>query len=265
MTFSAILLAFVLALAGCGGRDITSKWRDGDIVIDGIADEWRGSRTYIESPNIALGVMNDEEYLYLSLSTPVRSVAAQIVAFGMTVWLDAEGGERKNFGVRCPVGLDDFSVMSEAAREPDKLKQLLYEAAQRFEILGAGQDDTVKLVNDGSSGIEIAVGHRDGTFGYELRVPLGGGGSEYSVASSPGGKVGVGFETPELDMDEIRETMVGEMRGGPQRGGGGPGRAVGGGPTDSDDMGRGGMQGGRARIDTPEPLRVWAKVSLASR
>ena len=263
-TVMVLILSCVALTSGCGEEEIESKWRDREITINGIADEWQGTRTYIEDPNIAVGVMNDENHLYLSLSTPVRSVAAQIVTLGFTVWLDPDGGKDKTFGIRCPIGFEDFKMMGEAAGEPDRLKELFGQAAERLEILGPAGGGSVMMVNDGSSGIEVGVSHRDGTFGYELKIPLTtDSGAAYALGSGMSQLVGIGFETPQVDMEAIREAMGGDM----PRGGGWPGGGLEGGPPGGDmggGMPGGGMRGGRMRGGRPEPIEIWAKVTLAT-
>jgi hypothetical protein len=144
-------------------------------------------------------------------------------------------------------------MMREAAKEPERLKELFEQAAARLEILGPGEGESVIMVNDGSSGIEVGLSHRDGAFGYELKVPLGDGAEgAYVLGSDMSRPVSIGFETPEVDVEALRESMGGDMPwGGGGRGGG---------------MGPGGMPGGGMRGGgRPEPLEIWARVTLASR
>ncbi len=251
------LLTCTLVL-GCGDEKVESRWSEGEIVLDGIPDEWQGSRTYIGSPNIVLGAMNDETHLYIALATPVRSVAARILGQGLTVWFEPKGRGNRKFGIRCPMGMEDFKTMRGAAEDPARIRELLKDAATRLEVLGPSDDDTAILLNDGTSGIEIAMGYRDGNFGYELKVPLAiTGERDYGIGGDPGQPIRIGFETPEVNMEAMREAMGGRRPPGGDIGEGrGDGMHRGG--IDGDIM-RGGMWGG-----SPEAIKVWTTVSLAT-
>jgi len=259
---SLALLACVL-VSGCGDKKVESQWTEGEIVLNGIPDEWQGARTYIDSPNIVLGAMNDGTHLYIALATPVRSVAARILGQGLTVWFEPKGRGDRKFGIRCPMGMEDFKPMKGAAEDPARIRELLENAATRLEILGPSDDDTAILLNDGMSGIEIAMGYRDGNFGYELKVPLTiTDDRDYGIGGDPGKPIRVGFETPEMNLEAMRDAMGGQRPSGAGtgkgRGGGRPGGGVDVGGIDDDVM-RGGMPGGSL-----EAIKVWTTISLAT-
>ena len=254
---SLALLASAL-VPGCGGEKVESRWVDGEIVLDGIPDEWQGSRTYIDSPNIALGAMNDGTHLYIALATPVRSVAARILGQGLTVWFEPKGRGDRKFGIRCPMGMEDFKPMKGAAEDPARIRELLRDAETRLEILGPSDDDTAILLNDGTYGVQVALGYRDGNFGYELRVPLAiAGERDYGIGGDPGKPIRVGFETPEVNLEARREARPASRSPGGDIGGGrGDGMHRGG---IDDDMMRGGMPGGSL-----EAIKVWTSITLAT-
>ena len=106
---AAVLMCLVLALAaaGCNELELASSWRDRDIEIDGDATDWRGLTTYVEEGNIAVGVANDSEDIFVCLHSPTREVAGQIVIQGLTVWFDPEGGGGRELGFHCPRGMDE--------------------------------------------------------------------------------------------------------------------------------------------------------------
>ena len=202
---SLALLAWAI-VPGCGDEKVESRWADTEVVLDGIPDEWQGSRTYIDSPNIALGAMNDGTHLYIGLATPVRSVAARILGQGLTVWFEPKGRGDRKFGIRCPMGMEDFKPMRGAAENPARIRELLRDAETRLEIIGPSDDDTAILLNDGSQGLEVALGYRDGNFGYELKVPLAiTDDRDYGIGGDVGKPIRVGFETPEMNLESMRE------------------------------------------------------------
>jgi hypothetical protein len=201
--------------------------------------------------------MNDETHLYIALATPVRSVAARILGQGLTVWFEPKGRGDRKFGIRCPMGMEDFSSMKGAAEDPARIRDLLENAATRLEVLGPSDDDTAILLNDGSSGIEVAMGYRDGNFGYELKVPLAiTDERDYGIGGDPGQPIRIGFVTPEANMEAMREAMSDRPPPGGDFGDGrGDGMHRGG--IDGDVM-RGGMRGGSL-----EAIKLWATVTLA--
>ena len=102
---SVILISNFL-LAGCTKLELTSQWRDGLVAIDGENREWTGATTYLEDNNAAIGLLNDEEYLYVSLLTMDRMLQNQIMRAGFTLWFDPNGGKDKTFGIRFPLGMN---------------------------------------------------------------------------------------------------------------------------------------------------------------
>jgi hypothetical protein len=220
--------------------------------------------------------MNDSDYLYVSLSTSLRSVAAQIVARGFTVWFDGNGGKQKLFGIRCPIGapqeMNDLLRSREIMEDRDKFNDMILEklesSAEQFEIIGPAENDVARLFPSQAAGLEVGLGHQDGRFVYELKVPLRSTDQHpYGIGIDESPYVGVGFETPEIDSERAREAMGGKMPGGDmagrgQRGGRGGGGKRGGG------MRGGGVGGGRGSggnsPSTPKRLELWTKVELAS-
>lgn len=101
------LLSFLLAAAvlhGCG-KKLDSRPLDRQIKIDGSDAEWQDARIYLDKIQASLGLLNDRDYLYLSMGLTDPDRQRQVLATGFTVWFDAEGKEGKTFGVRFPLGI----------------------------------------------------------------------------------------------------------------------------------------------------------------
>jgi hypothetical protein len=259
-----VVLLSASVLAGCGGIDLNSTWRDRDVDIDGVPAEWQGTTTYVENPNIAIGVMNDAECLYISLSSPVSDVANQIVLRGLTVWFDPEGGKQRAFGIHCPIGVqvrpDDNSQMTGRNKDRRAFQEMVLEnvegSAENLEILGPYEDDRIMLSSAEAHGIEVAVGHKDGRFVYELKVPLQADEMRpYAIGAEKDRPIGIGVETPQIDMEALREGMGGGMPEGGMPGGGGRGGGM------RPGGGRGGSWGPG---QIPKRLQIWGKIQLAS-
>jgi len=274
-----IRLFLLFLLVGCGGSpELESKRRDREIVIDGQLDDWAGAVSYMEKENVAIGIFNDDEFLYLCLSSGEPKVRNQIMMRGMTLWLDAQGGKNKNFGIRFPLGMmesmgSEFRMLTRGRESvPDqdlqKLEENFATSLAEIEILGPDKEDKRRLARKATTGIEVDAKLASGTLVYEIKIPLAKS-DRYPYAIGTADKIiGVGVETPEVNMEEMRAQMRerGGMGGG--RGGMGGGRGGMGGSRGGMGGGRGGMGGGRGGgmpggREMPEPLKAWAKVTLA--
>ena len=260
---SCILAASALSLGGCNALQLKSTWRDREITVDGASTEWENAVTYVEKNAVAIGVLNDEEYMYICLAAPERQIAAQVVSGGLTVWFDPEGGKDKTFGIRFPLGMQQRGLSGdtrqgtrEGRQEPKKLQSLLEDIGDEMELLGPKAAPLARLDIPSAQGIgiEVKLGQFQGSLVYELKVPLARSGAHpYAIGAVAGKVIGLGFEAPKSERGEMRKGMGrrgGGMGGGPPGGGGFGGRPPG---------GRGGVAS-----KMPEPLELRAKVKLAS-
>lgn len=263
------MLSFIVFLVtlGCKKLELSSDWKDREITIDGDHTDWVNALSYVEDKEVSIGLMNDEEYLYVCLVPGNRPMQSQIVRLGFTVWLDGEGGNKKNFGIRYPLGMMKSGVsvreLGFGGRKPEgeldvgRFGELMEQSLSELEIVGPEKNDVRRMNIEQVEGIDIEVGNTTGRFVYELKVPLVQGENHpYAVGVEGMSTIGIGFETAEIDRDEMRAGMQERMGG--MRGGG----RSGGGRTGGGRMG-GGMRGG-ARPEMPKPLKVWTTVHLAA-
>lgn len=269
------LLLSASFLAGCNELELKSAWRDREIVIDGDATDWRGLTTYVEKGNIAVGVTNDADDLFICLHSPTSEVAEQIVMRGLTVWFDPEGGFDKRFGIRCPMGggemrkRGDRGEMDRGAMK-NAIAGMVDQAANQIELLGPDNLGYGTFAAGDVQGLEIALGYVNGRIIYELRLPLEKTEEQpYALGVNWEKKVGIGFQTPEFDMEAMREEMGEAMGDRPPGGGGGPGGGPGGGMGGDagGGMPAGGGRGGGgppgANRDMPEPVELMCRAELA--
>jgi hypothetical protein len=253
------LIALTLVVAGCGGLDLQSQWLDRTITVDGDLAEWEGKLTYIDSKHVSVGLLNDEESLYLGLATSDPGTQIQVMMRGFTVWFDPEGGKERSLGIRYPLSAAMPGMRPGERGGPPSLEDLvrLHEGREsELEILiGTSESLRMNLVEVGN--IDVALGFDKGVLRYELRIPLEKTeGYPFAVGALAGAEIGVGLETPEIDREAMRSRM-----------GGGKGPGMGGHGGMGGRGGMGGGMGGRgmggSRPQMPEPLNVWAKVTLA--
>jgi hypothetical protein len=260
--WTGIALLCAVALAGCRGLETQSMWRDREITIDGSPAEWDGVfPTYVEAPNIAIRAVNDEDYLYLCVSSPDRNLAAQMLTRGFTVWFDPKGHEDKVLGIHYPLGTQGPLVAREAMGDRTEAKQTIIDtfqaAGEVLEVLRSGHDEPAVLPVSGH-GIEVMPGYEARNFIYEIRAPLKHSkDNPYAIGSKPGGMIGLGFETPDVNLADIREARSRDMFGDDELMGG-----------DDEQI----REGDRGAMSAPpgiqgphdlEGLNIWARLTLA--
>lgn len=261
-----MVIIAIISLVGCGGQKLTSMWRDREVTIDGVDDEWENAVTYVEDKNVAIGLLNDQEYLYICLASIDFQRVHQMIGMGLTVWFDPQGGKEKTFGINFPLGRqlsrEDMSpertpMSRESMPDPWKLKQMVQESAKEMIILGPEKGKSIRMPTNGSQEIAIKLGYSGGKLVYELRVPLVQDPQHPTAIGAGASKtIGVGFETAKFDRDMMRDRMRERMGGDMPPGSQG---------MPPSGMRGGGMRGGRMpggqRL---ERLEYWAKVHLAS-
>lgn len=272
------LLGLLLLSAHCRKKEIPSAWRDAKIVIDGDSSEWESHLVYNEKNNFSFGVVNDNNALYLCVVTANRDMIRKVVGNGLIVWLNSDGGKHKEFGVKYPMGrANKGRPMGDVMRNSrdlnggfsDEQMDLNSEELQVLAPKGK-QTNLYTLKEARAKGLETQALIKDGIFTYEVKTPLSFDDGIAAIALSTGATVGVGLETPSIDLREMRQKMDPERgsmggRGGMRGSGGGRG-GMGGGRGG----GRGGMRGGagggmsnRGGMSAPAPIKIWATVNLA--
>jgi hypothetical protein len=253
-----VFIILMMLLPGCGDVELTSKWRENEILIDGSSAEWGNSLNTFEKEKVAVGLANDSENLYLCVILMDRQTQMQVVRMGLTLWFDSTGADSKIFGVHFPLGIRsmDFSrrPADQSGEERNRLSASeMLRMLHEMEILGADNKVLEKFLNLHSAGLQASINDSTGSLVYELKVPLHGNSDHpYAIGTGPGRTFSIGLETEEFKR-ENRPADEGTQEGRTRRGGwGGGGRRGGGGTPRS-----GQFQG------PPEPLKVWAKVHLS--
>lgn len=254
-------LWLVAILTGCKGiTSLSSTWRQTEITIDGMDSEWSSPLFHLEDENVVIGLRNDADNLYVVLRGMDRNRQMQVMRAGLTVWLDATGRNKKTLGIRYPIGMQEYGippVRSEPGTEfGEEQRRRLSEMMSEIEILGPEKNDRNRVRKMNSFAIEAELGDTLGVMIYELKIPLKPKDkSPYAILANAGDVISLGLETGEMSM--------GGRGGGPPMGGGMPGGPGGRGGTGGGGK-RGGGHGGRMGESMPQPIKLWAKVSLAT-
>lgn len=273
--FSILPIAAAALISGCGTTmHMASRWHASDIAIDSVSRQW--PMTPLEDKETSVGVLNDSLFVYVGLFTANRNLQRQIMRGGLTVWLDKEGGKGKVFGIRYPVGRDEFgppegwppSDSGRAGMRPETPTGPVGELI----LYGPRESDQHRMTVAEAQGVEVQTKTVAGHFAYQLKIPLAEDQQHpFAIGGKPGMIIGVGFQTEKPRRpSRPREGFDGRGgEGGDGEGGGGGGMGGFGGFGGRGGMrgGRGGPRGGMDRStpwSQPEPLDVWAKVQLVT-
>ena len=224
---------------------------------------------YAAKAKVSLTLINDNHNMYIRLHSRDRQVHPHVLGMGFTVWFDPDGSKNKTFGIHFPIGMQDMKGMPMMARgragdQGERLQKMLEESTDELEILASSEEEIYRtsLTEAKTHGIDVKMGFSKGNLIYEIKVPLIQD-EEHLCAigintteADAGTVIGIGFETPELHMEEMRKKMEEGGIGMP-----GEGQPPDGGRM-SGGMRGGGPPGGRGK---PERLNLWTKVQLASK
>lgn len=274
---SALLAVCILAIstAACEKQvEITSKWCDLEMDFNGSVDQWGPATIYAEKEKVSLTLLNDNDYIYIRLYTRDRVTQGQVLMAGFTVWFNADGGKNKSIGIRFPLGgqAKGMPVMARAGMQNEEAIERMVGEMDEMEILGPDERPVYRmfLVEAASLGIDAKVSMVKGNLVYELKFPLikrdeypyTVGIEAIEIAASKA--IGIGFETPRIDMEQMRKSRGAEGMPEMPPGGGGMPPGSGGMPPGGGERPAGG--GGRppGGQGMPEPLKLWTKVTLAS-
>ena len=271
----SIILIIIFILQACNAKEVKSSWCNLEIVADGNDCDWKSYNKYYDKDTRTMtGFVNNENDLYIFMSSHDQRIKRQILESGLTVWFDPEGGKEKKLGVRFPVGMPHFM---RNPMVPDRLDRILHqsekmsdiECQRELQLLGPGEGEQKTLLASDvhKYDINVMVREIEGNFVYELKIPLtlkdqiG-----YAVKTDFTKSIGVGFETGDSDVDDMPGRFKGMGGGHGDTGGGGPPRAMG---VELAEMGGGPPPGGKRgrtrQRNMPEPLGLWLSVKLAPR
>ena len=273
LSMAAVLC--LLPVAGCGGVRLESKPRDRVITIDGKADEWQESTTFIENAQIGVALFNDRDDLYVCIKSWNQDLNLQAMNLGMTLWFDPDGGKQRTFGVEYPLMED--RVRSKDGGEPASGGAAPGGPAAppvRLAVRGSQADNREVMAVSDARGLEAKATMVGGILIYELKVPLRSDAQHpYAIGAQAGRAIGVLLETTYIEATKEARSGGGPRSGG--RGGGAGGARGGGGGGGMGGRRRGSASGGARRSGTtegettpekpeiPKPVKVAVRVQLA--
>ncbi len=234
--FSIAIFLTVIVVVGCSSvKETTSNWRNNEIKIDGDISDWQNTLEAIPDKNFAVGLKNDDKFLYISFITDDRMKIMQMFRNGFITWLTPNGDNGKKFGIKFPLsnkekGTTQFHDVNREMIPQENIEKIitkLLNEQKEFKIINKDKFPLNLFFLENTEGIKLALGYKANNFVYELQIPLASSNYSTKINSLPGDKVIVYFETEKSEFEntngrapESDGQMPGGQRGGGQRGGG---------------------------------------------
>ncbi len=276
LTLAGFLVALIATERGWAKDEIACPFVAQSIAIDGRYDDWKDNPgSFLEKQKAVVAVSNDHDNLYLLFRTNDPRWVRTIAMSGLTLYIDVDGGKRKDFYLKFVGGpsreqlrLLQKQEIGERPREkrrmPENMRRMELEDSPRDSVptlfcYVKDQIDEKSIPLGGVEGPSAAFDTSRGFFVYEFAIPLKESAvRSYGLGTSLGEEISVGLiwgEPMPMRGERPREEMDF----------GGPGGGMGGGMTGGGmggGMGRG-MSGPPGGTDRPSKQEVWLKARLA--
>jgi hypothetical protein len=221
---AAVVLAF--ALGATAKIDIVeSVWAATPLNIDGFADDWETSHFHSEKKvKVEYAFRNDSDVLYVLLKFNDPKYLSSIDASGMFIWIDCQGKNRKDLGVKFTkkkISADEYISILEKGQGPvtDKQKERLKASEVYFISHSEAVDKKGNPLEQNKGGKAFGgaafnVSFQQAEVIYEFRIPC----KKLTAAmlgteTEPGEVLGIGFEWGGLTDEMRREYMKGGASG----------------------------------------------------
>ncbi len=264
-----IALCFTLLMTACEeeAAGIRSSWRDREIYVDGIDPEWKGCPKYYDEDTMtSVSLLNDENHLFIRVTTQNQEIQRQILIQGLTVWFEQKGEKKRKMGVHFPVGIPRekrMQMFRDASKDQqDPFRGLLEKGQREIQLLGPGEYEqkTMPVSEIRNYDMDVKINKTERDLVYELKIPITKTEENRHAFLHPGKEsFRLGFQVGDREKEIVglmgHQTPLGE--GNPDsgelkgpRGKGGKGKPG--------DMGKERPKGGKV-----QPLELWLKVTLA--
>lgn len=187
------LLGVAMALCGCTGLQVASRWRQQEISVDGLDKDWRevdGAKTQ----GLTVRAANDAEALYLCITADEADLQRQLAGTDpWTLRFRALGGQESPWSLRLqrkfilhPI---DPSQREQAAQDPG--------AETELSLVGGPGGDPAGRPLEPSDGISFAGHELYGTLVLEFKLALHAD-KDHRVAlnAGPGDTLGLSLVLP---------------------------------------------------------------------
>ena len=183
------------------------------ITIDGKDTEWGANRTTVINKNTAFGFYKDEGFLYVHVITTDPEFSMQIMNFGLIIWIDPTGSQKKEVGVQFPVIQLQPPPPREGGKPPrgEELEEFLDKRLKDIVIEFPENQEMKQMtrVEADKHGIDAMIGvdEQKSAICYELKYPLRGSAADDTMAVDLSNKkyLDICIETPEVNPAKLNE------------------------------------------------------------
>jgi hypothetical protein len=241
---AGLVLLLSLWPAVVHGKSVTleSTPRDRPITVDVNLEDWRDALVFVKQADVAIGLFNDQDDLYVGIQSRDPEVNLQIMNLGMTIWIAPRGADTGRFGIEYPLARDRVESLSRSA--PPEAAAGGGEHLTRLALRGSSPVDRRIMAVADATGLSASAAMVNDAFSYELRVPLRATDARpYAVGAGPGDSIEIVLETPE-QPPIVKQHDGGGTGGGSGGGAGGHGAGGMGGHGGGYGGGSGGGHGG---------------------
>jgi hypothetical protein len=224
-------------LSSAQKNTVHSSWRDTLIAIDGDLSDWTRYPIHNDQKlKIQYSIVNDADFLYISMRTADEDLKTKILRAGMDIWFDIRGGHKQVTAIHYP--LPSNATMEPPDPESDRGMQTPEPPTVAL-TAPSGDMRTTGLLHipdgilpaDNLLDIRTAIHQATGTLTYELKIPFSTFYKESLSAADTLRAIAIGIVVSGLTLPPPPGGMDG-----PPDGGGGPG-GPGGPPPGGGDMG----------------------------
>jgi hypothetical protein len=261
-----LLVPVIIMLWSCAPREYSlSSWQQKPPVIDGRPSEWMiPLRFYDVNTKLQYIVSNDRKNLYICLRSADDKTTANIMQYGLQLYIDTTGHHKKTAGIRFPLSHSERSADKEGGEAKHSRKRLMQENPQ-MDLFGFKQpyNGYVSVNSD----VQVAIGADSlGILTYEAVIPFRTFYHDSLCGKDSLARISIGLVVNEV-VRVSNYSGGGGGRGGHHGGGGGM-RGGGMGAGGMGGMGGGGMRsggGGGGSSSSMNDKKMWCTMRLRTR
>jgi hypothetical protein len=180
-----------------------------DILLDGKDTEWTRNRVPAINTKTTIGCCKDADFLYIHFVTSDPEFSMQVMNFGLTIWFDSQGSQKKETGIEFPI-IQMSPPPPRDGKPPvgEELQKFLDERLKEIKIINqkSGKMKLMPLVDARKYGLDATVGVEEGSLCYELKYPLHPTLPKEEIQLHDlKDQIAICIETPEIDFQKIME------------------------------------------------------------
>jgi hypothetical protein len=177
---SILLVASMVLSAGCNDASLRSVLVSSPPRIDGELAEWQTIPvTLFDEKKVAIGAMNDGQFLYVAGRCAEPELTRSIQRSGLTLWIDPDGNKNKDLELRYPASGDSqpdqtrggfWQVMTDEQRA--KASGKLDQMNRGVLVIDKHAIASRRFPSDSTDGFAAAIAESNGILFFEIRIPF---------------------------------------------------------------------------------------------